>query len=149
MQKKIITSHTYDDLRDDYTESYRNTGNKEFLIYLGMVELLKTNGYFEVAYVFSSLKTLVISGRDDRKISEHNMLCFTVSETEKRCNVRAKDFIDNMHTVIYAASIEIENLRLFQFKFLLFLSQYIQQTKEFRHIDINEYLQKDFFPVEV
>jgi hypothetical protein len=145
---KMISSNSYEVLSEIYHEDYEITGKKKYLVYLGLVKLLKETGYFNNAYIFQSHGRLAIKGHAMYQLQEHETLSFIVSESASRCDVTVWGLINEMNRTIHESTFEIGDLRLFQYKFLLFLQQYIKQTEEYRKIDINAYLNKDF-PVKV
>jgi hypothetical protein len=140
----MITSHTYEDLYQGYVEFYRDTGKKKLLVYLGLVKLLKENGYFDAAYIFQSHCRLFVTGIQSCQYRDHERIGFEIIEKENRCDITVNKYIDKTILNVYSTSIPLDDLRLFQYEFLLFLSHYIKQPKEYRQINMSEYLHRDF-----
>jgi hypothetical protein len=140
---------SFEDLTDTYNEHYKCSNREKYLLNVGLVKLLKENGYFDVAYIFRSGDSIGMIGHKKSQLQEHDLLIIDVLDFKKRCDISLKKKLDDKTLAkVSTTTIEIDDLRLFQYKFLLLLSQYIKQTEEYRKNDASEYLHKDF-PVKV
>jgi hypothetical protein len=139
----MTSTNTFEVLSAVYRDGYKTTKKRDYLIYLDLVNLLNDNGYFEVCNICQSHSVLVIAALKNHQHLDHTRVTLEIFAKDDRCEINVDRFMGETLLVINSTSFQIDDMRLFQFGLLLFLSQYIKQTKEFRKREISEYLLND------